>query len=211
MTDEAGFLNRLAAFPADKTTRLVYADWLDEQNDPACAAKAAFLRVTCQLLRMPRKSKGMKQLKKRRQALAATLPTDWLAVVSHLPVENCRSRREPSGQSTRISLDFEFVCGKRWEDMRVTDDNAVRFCEGCRQEVYYCDTIMGARRHARVGHCVAVDCGIERKPRDLQPPPMLLGKVLPNSRAYQRITERSQPDPVSVERERQRRERGEGD
>ena len=46
MTDEQAFLNALKANPADDTTRLVYADWLDEHGDPL---RAEFIRVQCEL------------------------------------------------------------------------------------------------------------------------------------------------------------------
>src|SRR5687767_3219374 len=34
MNEEAGFISALAAEPNDRTTLLVYADWLEERNDP---------------------------------------------------------------------------------------------------------------------------------------------------------------------------------
>jgi uncharacterized protein (TIGR02996 family) len=34
MNEEAGFIAALAAAPDDRTTLLVYADWLEERNDP---------------------------------------------------------------------------------------------------------------------------------------------------------------------------------
>ncbi len=46
MSDEAAFLEALKANPADDTTRLVYADWLDERNEPE---KAAYLRAVVAL------------------------------------------------------------------------------------------------------------------------------------------------------------------
>lgn len=44
MSDEAGFLHAIAEAPTEDTTRLVYADWLDEHDEPH---KAAFLRAEC--------------------------------------------------------------------------------------------------------------------------------------------------------------------
>jgi uncharacterized protein (TIGR02996 family) len=41
MTDEMGFIAALFAEPDDRTTLLVYADWLDEQRDP----RAEYLRL----------------------------------------------------------------------------------------------------------------------------------------------------------------------
>lgn len=46
MSDEAAFLAALKANPADDTTRLVYADWLDEHGE---AAKAEYLRLISRL------------------------------------------------------------------------------------------------------------------------------------------------------------------
>ena len=43
MSDEAAFLEVLKANPADDTARLVYADWLDEHDEPL---KAEYLRLT---------------------------------------------------------------------------------------------------------------------------------------------------------------------
>ena len=46
MSDEAAFLDALKANPADDTARLVYADWLDEHNEPL---KAEYLRAVVAL------------------------------------------------------------------------------------------------------------------------------------------------------------------
>ena len=40
MSEEAGFIAALLAEPDDRTTLLVYADWLDDRGDP----RAAYLR-----------------------------------------------------------------------------------------------------------------------------------------------------------------------
>ena len=49
MSEEQSFLDALAADPADDLTRLVYADWLDDRGDP----RAGYLRLVCELARMP--------------------------------------------------------------------------------------------------------------------------------------------------------------
>lgn len=46
MSDEAAFLDALRASPTDDTTRLVFADWLDENDQPR---KAAYLRLVAAL------------------------------------------------------------------------------------------------------------------------------------------------------------------
>ncbi|MEI4884076.1 TIGR02996 domain-containing protein, partial [Klebsiella pneumoniae] len=78
--------------PTDDATRLVYADWLEERGDPVSLTKAEFLRLTAQLATNPGTKAQRKAKRKRLQELAADLDTDWLAVVSRLPVENCRKK-----------------------------------------------------------------------------------------------------------------------
>jgi hypothetical protein len=101
------------------------------------------------------------------------------------------------------------VCDKDWDELTVTEDNAIRFCESCKQNVHYCDTITVARAHARQGHCVAVDLGIIRRENDLAPPQgrRLMGRMLPD-RARQLQEEerrRLQVDDVSRAREEAKR------
>ena len=44
------FLRAIIADPADDLPRLVYADWLDENGDPD---RAEFIRVQCELAKLP--------------------------------------------------------------------------------------------------------------------------------------------------------------
>jgi hypothetical protein len=144
--------------------------------------------------------------RKRLRQLAAGLDTDWLAVVSRLAVENCQGKRA-RGEAVRTHpVRFDYLCERRWEDLRPTDDPAVRGCDGCRQNVYYCDTIGEARRHAWERHCIAVDLGVIRREGDLELPRTFLG--YPSPATLRREQERARPDPVSAERERRKRDQG---
>ncbi len=67
MSDEAAFLKALRDNPADDTTRLVYADWLDERNDP----RAEFIRLRQQHA----------DLTARINELAGQFDPAWLAAV----------------------------------------------------------------------------------------------------------------------------------
>jgi uncharacterized protein (TIGR02996 family) len=49
MSDEKALLAAISAHPHDDTPRLVYADWLDENDRPA---RAEFIRVQCELARL---------------------------------------------------------------------------------------------------------------------------------------------------------------
>src|SRR5262245_28249564 len=55
-TEAEAFLQRIRAFPDDDTPRLIFADWLDAQGNPAGAewgeARAKFIRVQIALARL---------------------------------------------------------------------------------------------------------------------------------------------------------------
>jgi hypothetical protein len=138
------------------------------------------------------------------QPLAAALPTEWLAVVSRLTIDYCGAKRAESDRYELLTHQFEFVCDQEWDDMTPTENAAVRHCERCKENVHYCDTIVTARRHARQGHCVAVDLGIIRRDNDLAPPRTIRGRMLPNQLSEAR--RQSQMDDVSREREERKRQ-----
>jgi uncharacterized protein (TIGR02996 family) len=50
MTHDNAFRRDIIENPDDDTPRLVYADWLDEHGQPE---RAEFIRVQCELARMP--------------------------------------------------------------------------------------------------------------------------------------------------------------
>jgi len=151
MTDERAFVQMIAAEPGDGGTRLVYADWLEEQGE---ADRAAFLRLEAQLTHTPVTHADFVRLNKEFRALHARLDPLWLARIDRTEIENC-------------FIQFEVPCPKRWERLRPTADAAVRFCETCRKNVYHCATIESARDHAQADHCVAVDSRLARQPGDL--------------------------------------------
>jgi uncharacterized protein (TIGR02996 family) len=202
MSDEATFLQAIRADPQNDSLRLVYADWLEEQAAPGFEPKAEFLRLVAQPLTPGEDRKRMKGQKKGRrkrlQQLAAGLDTDWLAVVSRLPIENCYGKRAAVEARPSYLLRFDYLCDRRWEDLQPTEDQAVRFCDGCRHQVFYCDTIMDARQHAQQRHCIAVDLGVIRRDRDLAPESMWLGR--PSPELVRQEQERVKPDPVSAAR-----------
>jgi len=170
MSDEAAFLNAILVNPADDAPRLVYADWLDERGDELATQKADFLRIVCRLLNVPagpRRSLLTSHLRK----LAGVLDPQWLTVVSKLELEAC-------------AWALEFPCPKQWENLQATDNPKVRWCETCKNRVYFCDTIDAVRGNAQQGRCVAVSLTVVRQTGDLarharlQPREMrLLGQI----------------------------------
>ncbi len=157
MREEAGFLSAIRQTPADETARLVYADWLDEQDDPSCKPKADFIRLEARMAAAPRESLNRIRWLGHLKMLAAGLDPGWLAAVSHPKLEACR-------------LQFRFECPKQWAALQPTADPKARFCESCQQSVHYCDTLREAQDHAARGDCVAVTLALVRRPNDLHPP-----------------------------------------
>ena len=67
MNEEAGFIAALLAEPDDRTTLLVYADWLDERNDP----RGQYLRELTE--KWPNQ--------RRLDELRRTLDSDWVNLI----------------------------------------------------------------------------------------------------------------------------------
>jgi uncharacterized protein (TIGR02996 family) len=199
------FLQAILANPQDNLVLLVYADWLEERGEPDSLAKAEFLRLTAQQLKQDSGSTDASRQEceardQRLQELAADLDTDWLQVVSRMPIENCQSARP-----RRMELRFDFMCGRRWEEMGSTASPSIRFCESCKQNVHYCDTIIEAREHALQRHCIAVDLGVIRKDGDLETRLMMAVLGRPSPESVRSAAERVKPDKVSAARERRKR------
>src|SRR5262249_26789520 len=79
----------------------------------------------------------------------------WLATITRAPIENC-------------GVCFQFRCPKRWEQLKTTADAMVRFCESCRQNVFFCSSLAVAQTHAFLGECIAIDPRLARRPADLE-------------------------------------------
>ncbi len=77
--DDSAFLRQLDQDPDDDTTRLVYADWLDEHGD---ADRALFLRLQVQVRPLRYRHKGFSDLSQQLLRLGRRLDRAWLAVVS---------------------------------------------------------------------------------------------------------------------------------
>src|SRR5438270_762906 len=94
------FLEAIREAPDDDVPRLVYADWLDDHGD---AARAEFVRVQCQLARLPSEDERRAELEKReRESLAANRDA-WLGPLAKvLRHDQCTFRRGfPEGLSIR--------------------------------------------------------------------------------------------------------------
>jgi uncharacterized protein (TIGR02996 family) len=153
MTAEDGFLITIRGAPADDATRLVYADWLEEQGDAESLAKAAYLRAECRLAGLGDRDRDEVVLQLRE--IAEGIPTVWKAAVAKVSLENCAAA-------------FRFVCPRRWDQLREMGYPYVRSCSACRRNVYFCASIEEARERAGADACVAIDLRVNREPGDLE-------------------------------------------
>jgi uncharacterized protein (TIGR02996 family) len=145
---ERAFINAIRADPDDQAARLIYADWLEERDDP----RGEYLRLEAALAALGPDDARFSALDARRLQLHGEIDFLWRVVVRHRShVLNCGA-----ATSQPPPVRFAFRCPKRWEGLRPTDDPAVRHCDACRQEVHFCATAAEAEERAVRGECVAI-------------------------------------------------------
>jgi uncharacterized protein (TIGR02996 family) len=147
------FIRTILANPAELTAWLVYADWLDEHNNPL---HAEFLRLEVRRSQLSNTEVDWYTAEERLKELRAAINPHWVAVFDRPKIENCDAA-------------FRFRCPKQWENLKVTGDPAVRHCDACEKKVFFCRTLPEAQDHARRGNCVAVQLDVLRYPDDLKP------------------------------------------
>ena len=152
-TEDWGFIRPILANPGELTAWLVYADWLDEHDNPL---HAEYLRLLARRGQLSNTQMEWYTVEERLQELRATLDPNWAIVFDRPKIENCEAG-------------FQFQCPRQWENLKVTGEPTVRHCNACRKNVHYCCTLSEAQSHARQGHCVAVQLGVLRYPDDLKP------------------------------------------
>jgi uncharacterized protein (TIGR02996 family) len=72
--EEQAFVTAIVNDPRDRLTRLVYADWMDENSDP----RGEYLRLLCEVAQLE-ESDGREQRVGRLQQLRANFDGNWLA------------------------------------------------------------------------------------------------------------------------------------
>jgi uncharacterized protein (TIGR02996 family) len=114
MSPEQAFLQEIAAQPTDDTPRLVYADWLDEQDDP----RGSYLRAEVELARLPESHERYEETELALRALAESIEPAWIAaagkrydVVLHsynpmLKIQIIKIIRELTGEGLKDSKDL---------------------------------------------------------------------------------------------------------
>ena len=136
----------------DAESRMVYADWLEENGD---ARRAELLRLQ-EALAVVDDHVQRAELVRRLRHIATLVDAEWRMRVARAPVEGCR---------------IQVPCNQQWSECEETGHVEIRQCDQCKQQVFYCTSVAEARKHAWNGRRVAVDITSERVPRDLEPPP----------------------------------------
>jgi uncharacterized protein (TIGR02996 family) len=84
MNQRKAFLRAILDAPDDMALRLVYADWLDEQDDPADRARAELIRIDRQLDELPDCDPRGEELEQRRKALLEQHRAAWFGELDAL-------------------------------------------------------------------------------------------------------------------------------
>lgn len=82
MKDDAAFFKMVLANPGDEATRLVYADWLEEQGDP----RGEILRLDAALVRLPGADKAYVKSRERWLELRGAVEDSWAKPLSYRPI-----------------------------------------------------------------------------------------------------------------------------
>src|SRR5262245_19966696 len=110
------FLSAIAAAPADRTLRLVYADWLDEQSD----ARGELVRVEEEMRELPVFADRFWELKPRRNELRAQAGSEWCGRMRYgTECEPVFRHGIPDGWRERWRLIREFT--ERWHRVPMPD------------------------------------------------------------------------------------------
>jgi len=73
MDADSPFLDAIQSTPLDDTPRLIYADWLEENDQPE---RAEFIRVQCELERLPENADDRRSWLRRRESRLIEQNTD---------------------------------------------------------------------------------------------------------------------------------------
>lgn len=58
---------------------------------------------------------------------------------------------------TLRNCQFKFKCPKQWDSLERTNRTDVRFCDHCKEKVYFCHTSHELREAIEKNYCVAIN------------------------------------------------------
>jgi uncharacterized protein (TIGR02996 family) len=78
MSHLSGFLQAILDDPEDDSARLIFADWLEEQDDPALALRGAFIRLQCRLAAWVPDLEERTRLQEQQRQMLEAHRAEWL-------------------------------------------------------------------------------------------------------------------------------------
>src|SRR5262245_7867835 len=105
MNEEKALLAAAQSAPEDDAVRLVYADWLEDRDDP----RGEFIRLEAEMGRLPPYSDRYVQLKARREELRPRIQEKWLRAMGYVPRHRPLFHDLPAGRAERWRLVEEFI------------------------------------------------------------------------------------------------------
>ena len=88
---------------------------------------------------------------------------------NHQDIKNCE-------------IKFQFECPKKWSGLKTTDDENIRFCDHCSENVYLCNSLEDVHQHAKEKHCISVE-----QEDDIHGPRRLTGKPISPTESLLRL------------------------
>ena len=138
--EDMTFLRGILTDPEDLTRWLVYADWLDDRDQPL---RAQYLRLSVELGQFSEGHPMRDVLGRRIAELKGQLDPDWVMMFDTPRIGGCYNR-------------WQYQCPLTWDSLYATDTPDIRICLRCRQPVFYCHTLEEADQFASAGLCVAI-------------------------------------------------------
>lgn len=144
---EIGLLAAMAE--GHEASRMVYMKWLEKRGE---VVRAEFLRLDAALSQMSSEDPRYATARRRLLELAPRIGLDWRSRVSRSLIEGC---------STTTGR-----CPAYWRALP-SDNDDVRTCNVCGDNVFYCVTIDLSRSRVAAGQRVAIDMTVDRSYGDL--------------------------------------------
>lgn len=132
-----------------EASRMVYMKWLEKRGE---VVRAEFLRLDAALAQISPEDPRFPATRHRLLELAPRIGLDWRSRVSRSLIEGCTTT---TGR-----------CPAYWRSLP-SDNDGVRTCNVCGDNVFYCVTIDLARSRVAANQRVAVDMTVERRHGDL--------------------------------------------
>jgi hypothetical protein len=75
------------------------------------------------------------------------------------------------------SVEWEFRCPMRWDELETTEDASTRYCDRCEKTVHYCSTVEELNTFAGDKKCIAWSNRPREQCRDEDYEPYLIGSL----------------------------------